>query len=338
MDPRIKQLLMKILLACSSVVVLLVVMEIALSTFSYFFYPRLTTTDADLGWIYVPTAKAIERHDRGGVNKTFINKDGFRDKDFATDDDYLRIMVLGDSMTFGLEADQDEIFPLLVEQKLQEILGTTKIDVMNFGITGFSTTQELLCLKKYQPKFKPDIVVLAMDELNDFEDNTKIFWNRFTPHFEVEDGQYVLHDQPTGYYKVLNVARDHSTLFYFVAHLCTFTRPLFIDYVDLTESQRVDLACYILKQIQDFTQEKGIRLYMLYLRNPAMPTDRYDAVREFAEAQGIPIRIIPIIKEERVGGIGHWSGKGHASAAEILTEVLLNDSIVASKTETAGEN
>src|SRR3989338_4219802 len=74
-------------------------------------YPRLVTTDERLGWKYQPTSRPIVRHISNNVSShIFINPDGFRDDPFTDDPDVVRIMVLGDSMAFGVEVDQPKIF------------------------------------------------------------------------------------------------------------------------------------------------------------------------------------------------------------------------------------
>jgi CBS domain containing-hemolysin-like protein len=70
-------------LASGSFVITLLLLEIALTIFSYFFYPRLIISDQTMDWIYTPTAGTIQRHDRGGqVNDIAIISEGFRDTEF----------------------------------------------------------------------------------------------------------------------------------------------------------------------------------------------------------------------------------------------------------------
>ncbi len=312
----------KLLLACGIIVFTLLLLEIAGTTFAYFFYPRLVVSDDAIGWKYKPTAGPIQRHDRGGrVNNVDINREGFRDNEFTTDEDFLRIMILGDSTTFGLEADQAEIYPILVEQMLQEKLGNPKIDVLNFGITGFNNAQELACLKKYEPKYHPQVVVLQVTEWNDFSDNSRIYRGRYMPHFLLKDGEFVETNQPSVYYKILSLLRDHSTVFYLITHNFDFLAVT----QELTDEQTIDLTFHILKQIHQYTQDKGILFYMIYVRDAEHATDKYEAIQAFVEEQGILFKMIPTTEADRVAGIGHWNGKGHRKAAEVVTEVLTLD-------------
>src|SRR6516164_3441198 len=101
------------------------------------------------------------------------NAQGFRD-----DEDYKyekpagqrRILVLGDSHTQGYEVHQSATFAKVLERRLrQEGLDA---QVLNTGISGFGTAEELMFLEHEGMKFHPDVVVLAFFE-NDFDDSVK---------------------------------------------------------------------------------------------------------------------------------------------------------------------
>jgi hypothetical protein len=80
-----------------------------------------------------------------------------------------RILVLGDSFAFGFGvADTESLF----SRKLEESLCDT--EVVNLGVSGYSTLQELLLYKSEGVKYKPDIVVLVFHE-NDFHENTMAY-------------------------------------------------------------------------------------------------------------------------------------------------------------------
>jgi hypothetical protein len=65
-----------------------------------------------------------------------------------------RILVLGDSFTFGEEVSDDETFPHYLESALPNT------EVVNFGVQGYGHDQMLLCLKEEGVKYYPDIVIL----------------------------------------------------------------------------------------------------------------------------------------------------------------------------------
>ena len=108
-----------------------------------------------------------------GTWKFTINKQGFRNyKDFEYDKPRgtIRIISLGDSMTEGFEVRQDYTFSAIIEKKLNNDRYNT--EVINTGVSGFSTAEELLFLENEGVKYKPDFVVLGF-YANDFQDNIK---------------------------------------------------------------------------------------------------------------------------------------------------------------------
>jgi hypothetical protein len=78
--------------------------------------------------------------------------------------------VLGDSHTLGFEADQEAIFASVIERYL--IGEGVDAEVINAGVSGFSTAEELVFLENEGIRYQPDVVVLGF-YANDFEDNVK---------------------------------------------------------------------------------------------------------------------------------------------------------------------
>jgi len=96
------------------------------------------------------------------------NADGFRDKQRgAKEKGKCRVLVLGDSYVFGYAVREDESFPQVTERLLRSA-GRRDIEVMNAGIPGYNTVQELCVLEKFAEKYRPDLVVLAY-VMNDAE-------------------------------------------------------------------------------------------------------------------------------------------------------------------------
>ena len=108
-----------------------------------------------------------------GQWKFVINAQGFRnDRNFSykKPPGILRILSLGDSHTAGFEVRQDRTFSAVIERHLQE--NGIRTEVINAGVSGFSTAEELVLLENEGVKYRPDAVVLGF-YANDFEDNIK---------------------------------------------------------------------------------------------------------------------------------------------------------------------
>ena len=81
-----------------------------------------------------------------------------------------RVLVLGDSFTFGLGVADDETWPALVERRLRSMCASTTLEVVNAGVTAFGTSQQLVLLERDGLALDPDVVVYAFF-VNDPEDN-----------------------------------------------------------------------------------------------------------------------------------------------------------------------
>jgi hypothetical protein len=101
-----------------------------------------------------------------------INQLGFRDmREYAVTKapQTFRIIVLGDSVTFGHGAIYHATYPYLLEQRLRQWRPETDWQVWNLGVPGYNTSQELAYLERVGPTFQPDLVVVGFFE-NDLQD------------------------------------------------------------------------------------------------------------------------------------------------------------------------
>ena len=78
-----------------------------------------------------------------------------------------RILVLGDSVTFGHGATYETSYPYLLEQRLRSWNPQVKWEVWNLGVPGYNTAQELAYLHEVGERYAPDLVVVGFF-LNDF--------------------------------------------------------------------------------------------------------------------------------------------------------------------------
>ena len=81
-----------------------------------------------------------------------------------------RILVLGDSVTFGHGSIYENTYPFLLEQRLKAWRPDVAWEVWNAGVPGYNTSQELAHLAELGPKAAPDLVIVGFF-LNDLIDN-----------------------------------------------------------------------------------------------------------------------------------------------------------------------
>lgn len=108
-----------------------------------------------------------------GVFHFVTNEKGFRNIDstpYKKRPGEFRVLVLGDSHTFGYEVNQQETYAAVTEKLLRE--KGFDATVINAGISGTGTAEQLVFLEQEGLRYDPDVVVLGFFS-NDFDDNLK---------------------------------------------------------------------------------------------------------------------------------------------------------------------
>lgn len=163
------------LLSMASLATSVLLAEVALWAVG-FSYPNLYLHDAQMGAVLRPGAKGWWREE--GEAFISINSAGMRDDrehSQAKPPGTYRIAVLGDSYAEALQVPVEKTFWWNLEGRLTacDFAGGKRIEVLNFGVSGYSTSQELLMLRQRAAAFGPDLVLLAFLSGNDVRDNSK---------------------------------------------------------------------------------------------------------------------------------------------------------------------
>ena len=125
-----------------------------------------------------------------------MNSAGFRDYERSKNkpENGLRIALLGDSYTEALQVKLEDTYGAIMEEKLKQcpVLKNRKVEVMNFGVSGYSTAQELMTLRYHVWDYQPDLVMLAFYAGNDLSNNSpNLEHDHLRPYFVYKDGQLV---------------------------------------------------------------------------------------------------------------------------------------------------
>ncbi len=98
------------------------------------------------------------------------NSMGFRGRDeyeLTADKGLFRIVVQGDSVTLGHGVADHETYAYLLEQNLRR--AGRKVEVLNMGVSGFGTAEEIIQYENVAINYSPDLVILGYfqnDDLN----------------------------------------------------------------------------------------------------------------------------------------------------------------------------
>jgi lysophospholipase L1-like esterase len=175
----------------------LAVCEVGLRVLGYKYTGSTFTADPVLGWSLRPGAGAWEVDE--GFAWTRINSHGYRDRDrsLSKPEGVYRVAVLGDSITEASQVSMDKTFVSLTEEEMnrRKCCGERQVEVLNFGIPGYGTAQELILLRERVWKFNPDMIVLQFYAGNDLFNNLRelnISSPDKTPYFILKDGKLEL--------------------------------------------------------------------------------------------------------------------------------------------------
>lgn len=323
--------------------------------------------DDRFGWGFAPgkTGWKISRSLEFNEEIT-LNSHGFRDRErkFEKAQGTYRILLLGDSFFAATQVPLKETFFAMMEKRLNERTrpGQT-VEIINAGVDGYGTAQQLLLFREQVSKYEPDLVISEF-LINDIADNFigSGGQNHYLaarcgrPYFEMQEEQLVLVDggrpvSPTGFLdKTLRKSILYSN---FVRPPAPDkTKPGFVqsDIYEPTPPVAVNRAWYLtqrlIKQLHEEISNRRIPLVFLVVPevfqidltsvgrgSNELPTLRAHArtLEFFARNELTFIDLRPPLQEYAENGQRpyfehdyHWNKVGHNVVAEHVYQWLDN--------------
>lgn len=172
---RLKKRTARFLLGLGGLFIGLLVCEIGPRVVG-FSHPRVfSMPDRYRGVALRPNAEGWWREEGNAYVR--INSSGLRDREHAKQKpaNTFRIAVLGDSFAEARQVPIEDTFWAILEKKLQGCPGVAgkQVEVLNFGVSGYGTAQELITLRREVWDYSPDLVLLAVTLGNDIRDNSR---------------------------------------------------------------------------------------------------------------------------------------------------------------------
>jgi hypothetical protein len=155
--------------------------------------PSFYRVDPDLGDALDPGSEGWWTKE----GRTFvrISSAGLRDREhaLAKPADTVRIVVLGDSYAEALQVELEQTFWSVMERELAgcPALAGRRVEVLNLGVSGYGTAQELLALRHRGLRYAPDVVLLAFVTGNDVRNNSKVLQRGGRPYATWRSGELV---------------------------------------------------------------------------------------------------------------------------------------------------
>jgi lysophospholipase L1-like esterase len=295
---------------------------------------RFWKYDPLLGWAHEPGYEGVFETEQFRTT-VHINEKGLRDRShsYEREGDTQRILVLGDSFAWGYGVEESERFSQLLE-------ADPGVKVINAGVSGYSTDQELLWYENEGIKYETDLVILVLTG-NDVGDNNRQLVNHiyFKPRFVFKDGQLV----PTGHPvpqsssqgKFIYSLSQRSALVYFLTlryfdlqaiygrMKTNSDQPSTTTPANKSETDPFKLTIALIDEMRKIAESKNAKFMV-------MSTDRWwnlsseETYQDFVaamESDGLlvlDVESMPGFNAEvmRIPDDGHWSQSGHKFAAQ----------------------
>jgi len=164
---------------------------VRISGFSAPFWYR---PDAALGWSLRPGTQGWFTKDYATARPVFVSLSdaGFRDREHALDkpDDVFRVVVLGDEQSEAMHVALDESWWWQLGQQLEgcSVAAGRRVEMLNFGVNGYGTAQELVMLESVAMRYQPDLVLLQFSAGNDPQNNSfALSHDKQRPFFRLDE-------------------------------------------------------------------------------------------------------------------------------------------------------
>jgi hypothetical protein len=320
-----KRPLLRVLLALACLIVTLGVAELLLRIVGYaeLAVPPdnpMYGPDAELGWSLVPNSSAQLMSGNRTISVE-VNSLGLREREF-NDTRPGTFIFIGDSFTFGYDAERNERFSDLLQQALPHYR------MVNAGVSGYGTDQQYLQLQRLWSRVGPQVVVLTICVDNDREDNSSSFRYRqyYKPYFaRTPDGEWQVRGYPLPASKrqlfTSNVWAENSLLVRFAIFGYIATRHPEIIVPDPTE--------HLINMVRRTAEARGARLVVGLQRHEPK-------LEAYLRTQGIPFTSFDDAKGYPTGG-WHWTPEGNAVVAARYLALFREIGIASSLAPPSGE-
>ena len=353
---RLSRALGKALLTALALsLITLVVLEILLTVFGmstlYFATPPpLRVTPIDWWICDAPGCHYIYDNvqadcQKGGVPERIcaINRQGYSgSKDFVPPtvfDGSLRLLLLGDSFTFGRTAELGKSFAEYLESAFPEAL------IWNTGMSGTGTNQAVRAFEYYAPQLKPQLAILGF-VMNDFGDNLLPIdsWFRVLDplgrpvsvrffHYDAWGNVYKSDIETSmryfGHSAPPRNSLEHAIGITRLGTLMLRTRDNLAALSGSLHAKRVETAGRYLAELRDAARAHATDLLVLVIprqNDVDAPGDLYRAAIQLMEDAGLPYMnpsaVIDPETDYAPAGDGHWNSAGHQKVGALLADCV----------------
>lgn len=355
MASKIKSILIGILLSLFSLVIMYLLGEAYIRIFDPQPVMPKYVTDSGFGTrVFTPNTKTHHTTPdfKVEVRSNSLGMRSDRDIPFEKPDDVFRILLLGDSFTFGYGVNLEDSYPYLIEKNLQA--EGINAEVVNLGVADYGTGEELVMLNNRGLKFDPDLVVVGY-WINDIRDNEAAMLysledsilvrknKKYLPAQKLRDRLYSI--------PLYSFLAERSQFLYFIRmqiNQIVLTRAWKRNHKELVDEKKDLTEQYI--TVTDKGKKLTARLLdeiKLTCKRDSIPFCLMDFVQESFKvpntfASNLPYEYLREITEDEIistdakfheaapqtqlfwrRSMGHWTPDGHIIVANLLKEHII---------------
>ncbi len=271
--------------------------------------------DPELGWA------PRENYRSEDVNVNSRGARGLREDPDVAPAGTKRIVIIGDSFSFGEGVADADTYPRILESMLENVR------VINLGVLGFGTDQQLLRMKRSAFEYNPDLIILGFFGPNS-DRNVLSFRDAPKPMFKLADEGLELVNSPVPGPEIewdfeLPWLRSASWLGTLMGQVIDRTRF----------APKWEVTRRILTNIHDACQENGVPLMVAFYPKKHLsfvktPTDTETVVGRWADERSVHFFSVrpafsKLAQKQRVKIYwGHWTRYGNRFVATQLAREL----------------
>jgi len=292
------------------------------------------------GWVPKPNITDLREFKNKVINTNSKGARGKTEFSYKKNSQKTRIIILGESFSFGTEVSDDETYAHYLQQLLPNA------EIINLAVHGYGYDQMLLHLKEEGIKYKPDIIVIGYLDV-DKKRSMMSFRDFAKPYFILKNDELVLKNTPIPTPKAM--LRRELLTSKFVDLLKILYRNIQVKNGNYYKKEQ-ELTNRLLQEMVDTAKNNNAICVFAYLegiRDTIKKETMDEADKHFFEkwtSSGVPcIYLLPyinyanqmMIKQLNVRGpiaikreYGHFSPREHYIIAQGIYDFLTRNNLI----------
>lgn len=303
--------------------------------------------DERLGWTLRPYAHG---HTHGAYSR--VSPAGMHDARHPVDkrEGVYRIAVLGDEYSEAIDVPLRETWWWRLPPELARcgFEPGRRIEVLNFGVAGYSTAQESIVLETAAMRYRPDLLLVQFSQGDDVRENAAaLAARRDRPFFALDAAGRLRLDE--SFTELRDFERRAQFRYQVARELADRSRVLqLLGEIPLVEAAHADAAgalaalqpprdarwedawritAALLERMREFAGRNGARLAVLSVPHPLELERRLgygeERLARLGRDRGIPvISLAGAMSREHYAPQGGWTAQGHERAARAVAQGL----------------